>query len=372
MFLGMSPARFLREHWQKRPLLVRGALSGFADPLSPEELAGLACEDGVESRLVAKTRGRWRVTWGPHAPEDFEAMPARGWTVLVQEVNRWVPDVAAMLEPFAFVPNVRVDDVMISYAAPGGGVGAHLDSYDVFLVQGLGQRRWRWHTKPTKARAFVPGLDLRILRAFEPDEDEVLEAGDLLYLPPGFAHEGTAVTPCLTYSVGFRAMSLGEAWTSFARFAGEKASAELLRDPPLAPAENPGAIPPAMLREARRAIRRMDRGDDAIDRWFASFSTRLKPGHALTPPRRPPADVPGRIARGDAVLRTEEGRWAFLPRGAALLLYVGGEEIAVPPAAAELARVLCASRRPRLTLRNAAERALVTDLFARGALRFAR
>ena len=205
--LGMSAARFLREHWQKKPLLVRGAFPALRDPLTPEELAGLSCEEGIESRIVRERGGRepWEVTFGPHPESRFASLPARGWTLLVQELNRHVPEAALLLEHFAFLPNVRVDDVMVSYAAPGGSVGPHLDSYDVFLVQGMGERRWKYDTRPTKDTRLRDGLDLRILQRFTPDADEVLRAGDLLYLPPGFAHHGVAVTPCLTYSVGFRA-----------------------------------------------------------------------------------------------------------------------------------------------------------------------
>ena len=199
---GMPVAKFLRDYWQKKPLLVRGAFPGFRDPISPDELAGLACEDGVESRIVReKGKTPWEVTWGPHEESRFTKLPERGWTVLVQEVNRWVPEAALLLDCFAFIPNVRVDDVMVSYAVPGGNVGPHLDSYDVFLVQGQGKRRWKFHTKPTKDVELVPDLDLRVLARFRPDVDEVLEPGDMLYLPPGFAHHGVAVTPCLTYSI---------------------------------------------------------------------------------------------------------------------------------------------------------------------------
>jgi 50S ribosomal protein L16 3-hydroxylase len=374
MLGGLSPRQFLREHWQKKPLLVRGAFPRFRDPITPEELAGLACEEGVESRIVReRSRRRWDVVWGPHPEAQFEAMPATKWTLLVQEVNRWVPAAALLLERFSFLPNVRVDDVMVSYAAPGGSVGPHLDSYDVFLVQGLGRRRWQYHEQTTRDRAFVEGLDLRILERFEPEADATLEAGDMLYLPPGFAHHGIAVTPCLTYSIGFRAMNVAEAWTSFATYQGARIAPTLLRDPPLLPLENPGEIPPKLLAEVRRAVKAMDRSDEAIDRWFASFATRLKPGHAIEPPRREPRDVLQRIARGDEVVRSEEARWAFLPSRRGVRLYVGGEEIDVASAAAPLAKTLCASRRHfALALPNAASKALVLDLFRRGALTFGR
>ncbi|MBX3206737.1 MAG: cupin domain-containing protein [Labilithrix sp.] len=386
----MSVARFLREHWQKKPLLVRGAFPRFRDPITPDELAGLSCEDGVESRIVRedtsvspkKRGGRpWEVTWGPHEEARFASLPDRDWTLLVQEVNRWVPAAALLLDRFSFVPNVRVDDVMVSFAAPGGSVGPHVDSYDVFLVQGQGERRWRYHTKPTRDTRLVPDLDLRVLATFDADADEVLGRGDMLYLPPGFAHHGVAVTPCLTYSIGFRSPSAGEAWASFATAARETSgAARLLEDPPLSPTAHPGAIPPALLARVRAMVRSIDTSDAAIDRWFAAFATRLKPGHAIEPPRRALDEraIHERLARGDEVARSEEGRWAFLPRPrGALLLFVGGEEIDVPAPAAELARALSASRRHdgRALMRDAksrAARALLVRLFASGALRFAR
>lgn len=380
--LGMPVERFMREHWQKKPLLVRGALPDLRDPLAPDEIAGLSCEEDVESRIVRERGGAhpWEVTWGPHPETRFAALPDRGWTILVQELNRHVPQAAELLERFTFVPNVRVDDVMVSYAAPGGSVGPHLDSYDVFLLQGLGQRRWRYGTRPAKDRRFREGLELRILERFVADRDEVLGPGDLLYLPPGFAHHGVAVTPCLTYSVGFRAPAFGEMWKAFASHAATRSDrgAQLLVDPPLAPARNPGAIPPALLAQVRAAIRAVDASDAAIDRWFASFATRLTPGHTLTPPRKKldEATLLARLARGGEVIRSEEGRWAYLPAPRkGLLLYVAGEEIAVAAPAAELARVICSKRRfdgaeLASLATTAAARALIAYLFASGGLGF--
>lgn len=373
MLGGMSTKEFLAAHWQKKPLLVRGAFPGFRDPIDPDELAGLACEDGVESRIVEKKK--WRVTWGPHPEEIFARLPDKDWTILVQEVNRHVPEAALLLEPFSFIPNVRVDDVMVSFAAPGGGVGPHLDSYDVFLVQGRGERRWRYGTKKARDVRLESGLDLRILQRFDPDADEVLGPGDMLYLPPGFAHDGVAVTPCLTWSIGFRAPNAGEMWTSYARAA--QGRERLLDDPPLVPATNPGAIPKAMLARVRERIRGLDTSDEAIDRWFAAFSTRLTPDHVVTPPRRAldAKTISARLRRGDRVARSEEGRWAYLREGR--LLYFAGVEHAVDRSAAPLARALCAARRfdgkelARLAT-SAAARSLIVALFASGGLRFAR
>lgn len=384
VFGGMSVRRFLVEHWQRKPLLVRGAFPRFRDPISPDELAGLSCEEGVESRIVREEGGAhpWEVAYGPHPEERFGELPDHGWTILVQELNRHLPGAARMLEPFAFVPNVRVDDVMVSFAAPGGSVGPHVDSYDVFLVQGQGKRRWMYGRSKVQNARFIPGLELRILETFTPEEDAVLEPGDMLYLPPGIAHHGVAVTPCLTYSIGFRAPRVSEMWKDLASHLAERPEgAALLVDPPLSPAKEPGAIPEAMLARVREAVRAMDLSDASIDRWFASFATRLKPGHTISPPRRvlPAATILARLEASDVVARSEEGRFAFLERsGGALFLYAGGEEIPVASgAAAALAKLVTSSRRPdpaalhRLAA-DARARALLVRLFAMGALRFLR
>jgi 50S ribosomal protein L16 3-hydroxylase len=378
----MTPARFLRDHWQKRPLLVRGAFPRFRDPISPEELAGLACEEGVESRIVREhgEERPWEVAFGPHDEGAFAELPDAGWTLLVQELNRHVPASALLLEPFAFVPNVRVDDVMVSYAAPGGSVGPHVDSYDVFLIQGRGKRRWMYGGGPVRDRRLVPDLELRILERFEPDHDEVLEPGDMLYLPPNVAHHGVALTPCQTYSVGFRSPSTGEMWKDLAsHLAARPEASVLLADPALSPAREPGRIPPALLARVRDAVRAMPKDDDALDRWFASFATRLKPGHELEAPRRArkPEALLAKLRAGAVVMRSEEGRFAHLPRaGGGLFFYVGGSEIDVPRAAAPLAKLVAGKRRfegeELLTAASTPNaRALLVRLFAMGALRFA-
>jgi 50S ribosomal protein L16 3-hydroxylase len=386
----MTPKEFLRAHWQKKPLVIRRALPNFTDPIAPDELAGLACEEGVESRIVkgelaekakrgasTKRGAPWEVVWGPHPEARFRSLPDHGWTLLVQEVNRWVPEAALLLDHFSFLPSVRVDDVMVSFAAKGGSVGPHLDSYDVFLLQGEGKRRWRFDTKRTKNVRFVEGLDLRILESFVLDADVVLERGDILYLPPGFAHYGVSETrTCLTYSIGFRSPRKSEAWSSFA--ASRDDAGELLTDPPLAPLANPGAIPKSLLERVRAMVRSMDMSNDAIDRWFASYATRLKPGHTIEPPKKAPTEktIFARLAKGDVLKRSEEGRWAYLEKRSALLLYVGGEEIEVKTKdAIALAKRLCALRRHSLSdlkneTRSRASRRLLVDLIERGALYF--
>src|SRR6185369_4677580 len=192
----------MRRHWQRRPLLVRGAFAGFRDPLSPREVLALAGSRDAVSRLVRQRGSQWHVEHGPIPSSRFRQLPGRGWTVLVQDANHFSAKADRLLGAFDFIPHARIDDVMVSYAAPGGGVGPHVDSYDVFLLQGSGRRRWQISRQ--KDLAFVPGLDLRILERFEPEREFVLEAGDMLYLPPGVAHCGVAESECLTWSIGFR------------------------------------------------------------------------------------------------------------------------------------------------------------------------
>ncbi|HKE48550.1 MAG TPA: cupin domain-containing protein, partial [Rhodanobacteraceae bacterium] len=202
--LGMPPARFLREFWQKKPLLIRGAVADFRDPLTPDDLAGLACEPSALSRIVIHEarRDRWTLRTGPFDPADFARLPKRDWTLLVQDVDKWDADVAALLPRFSFLPAWRIDDVMVSYAVDGGSVGAHVDHYDVFLLQGLGRRDWRISTDPRAPKATRDDAEIKLLRTFEPTHAWTLEPGDMLYLPPGVPHHGVADGECLTYSVG--------------------------------------------------------------------------------------------------------------------------------------------------------------------------
>ena len=330
---GLSPAQFLRRHWQKKPLLIRGAFPGFADPLSPEELAGLACEEDVESRLVLERGARrpWQVMTGPQSPARLRRLPATHWTLLVQGVDRLVSEVAALALPFRFLPDWRIDDVMVSFAPRFGSVGPHVDSYDVFLLQGRGRRRWAIDTRA--ASELRPGLDLRILRRFRAEATWVLEPGDMLYLPPGVAHHGVALEDCLTYSIGFRAPSgrelLGVALRqSLAR--GD--SSRLYRDPNLRPARHPGEIPASALRDLRTLVesewRNLARA--GFESVVGGLLTEPKAG---TAPLRPTSveRVRERLRNGASLLRVPGARLAFTRHRERGLLFAEGHAFALPP-----------------------------------------
>jgi 50S ribosomal protein L16 3-hydroxylase len=206
---GLTQQQFLDEYWQKKPLLIRKAFIDFESPISPEDLSGLACEPEIESRLIEENGqdGPWQVTQGPFSEDDFARLPATNWTMLVQDVDKHLPDLQHILDPFHFIPDWRRDDLMISYAPEHGTVGPHTDGYDVFLLQALGTRRWQIADIPVIDAPIIAGLDVQILTEFTPDQTWDLQPGDMLYLPPHFAHHGVAMNDCMTYSVGFRAPS---------------------------------------------------------------------------------------------------------------------------------------------------------------------
>src|SRR5690606_21052512 len=210
-------AKFLRDYWQKKPLLVRQAFPSFESPIQPEDLAGLACEEAALSRIVShdRARDRWTLRNGPFREEEFPGMPDHDWTLLVQDVDKWDADVRALISHFDFLPRWRMDDVMISFAATGGSVGAHVDQYDVFLLQAYGHRRWQIDASESlKGKRppldFRDDVELKLLRRFKPTHDWVLAPGDMLYLPPNVPHNGVAEDPCLTFSFGMRAPASAE------------------------------------------------------------------------------------------------------------------------------------------------------------------
>jgi 50S ribosomal protein L16 3-hydroxylase len=217
---GLSTRRFLRDYWQKKPLLIRGAIPGFRNLLEPEALFELTARDDCESRLIRGAGRRWSVEHGPLDPAQLRRMPPSRWTILVQGLNTLLPAADALLRRFAFVPFARLDDLMVSYAVKDGGVGPHVDSYDVFLLQGEGRRRWRISAQ--KDLELVDGAPLKLLRDFRAGQEWVLEAGDMLYLPPQIAHEGTALDECMTYSIGFRAPAAQELAENFLAFMQER------------------------------------------------------------------------------------------------------------------------------------------------------
>lgn len=279
LLAGMSPAAFMRRHWQKKPLLVRQAWPGVMPPLDRRALFDLAGQEGVESRVLTQFDGQWRLRHGPFARRSLPAINKPGWTLLVQGLDLHVPAAHRMLSCFRFVPDARLDDLMISYASAGGGVGPHLDSYDVFLLQAHGRRRWR--IGPVRDRSLVEGLPVKILQHFEPDEEHVLEPGDMLYLPPGWGHDGVALDECMTCSIGFRASTAGDLVQQLLpRLAEELESPTrdpLYRDASQPATAEPGRIPGSLRSFALAALSRVLEDEHALDRALGSLISEPKP-----------------------------------------------------------------------------------------------
>jgi len=282
--LNLDIAEFVRDYWQKKPCLLRNALPGFTSPISPEELAGLACEEDVHCRLVTETGAEppWTLRYGPFEEQDFLELPESHYSLLVSECEKWLPELSGLMDLFRFIPDWRVDDLMISYAANRGSVGPHVDQYDVFLLQALGTRRWQYAESITADAEVIAGLDLAILQKFEADQDVVLAPGDILYLPPGFAHHGVALDPCMTYSIGFRAPTAANVLESFA-LESERLGMqdERYRDPDLALDRHHAEITDAEIDKLRRLASALL--DESSTLWRDAVGKMLSDSAATAP-----------------------------------------------------------------------------------------
>jgi 50S ribosomal protein L16 3-hydroxylase len=368
---------FLARVWQRKPLLIRQAWRQWRNPLAPEELAGLACEPEVEARLVLRDKKGWRLEAGPLEAARFGTLPRRNWTLLVQAVDHSVPEVAALLQAFRFVPDWRIDDVMVSYAADGGGVGPHFDQYDVFLVQGLGTRRWQVGPRYDADSALLPNADLRLLANFEVEHDWLLEAGDILYLPPGYGHHGVGVGEhCMTYSVGFRAPSRSELISHWADAALEGlVEDDRYGDAGMTLPANAGEIDATAIARLHGMIMERVGDAEAFRRWFGRHVSERKYPELKDRPTRPLRieQFNKRLADDNALTRHPAGRYVFMRAPHGVYLFVDGEGLACKGAAARFAERLCADAAWRITprqLRARDARALALELYNFGALLF--
>ena len=277
---GLSPLNFMRRHWQKKPLLIRQAVPGGANLLSRSQLFELAARDDVESRLIVHEAGAWSLRHGPLKRSAIPSLKRARWTLLVQGLDLHVEAAHELLQRFRFVPDARLDDLMLSYASDGGGVGPHVDSYDVFLLQVQGRRRWR--VGRAKDKTCVPDVPLKILAHFEPEQEWLLEAGDMLYLPPGWAHDGVAEGECLTASIGFRAPGRNEIGREVLQRLlddAEPVSADVLyRDPQQAAASEPARIPDELRAFAVDAMKRALADERSLDCTLGEILSEPKPG----------------------------------------------------------------------------------------------
>jgi len=344
-----SPEQFLAEYWQKKPCLIRQAIADFKPLLDADDLAGLACEEMAESRLISGTAEAqdWEVRHGPFSDADFSTLSDENWTLLVQDVEKHYAPLQALVQQFSFIPNWRLDDLMVSYAVTGGSVGPHVDQYDVFMLQAEGTRRWQI------AESFDPELledcALNTLKQFNPEQEWILEPGDILYLPPNVAHHGVALEPGMTWSVGSRAPSgadllqgLGE-WLAFSDDEGGRYS-----DPDLQVTARAGEINSKALQGLRELmLARIDK-NEGLDNYLAAFLSRFRLAHDPAPPPDliTPEDLLKSLQGGSRLFRNPWTRLAWIENLKGARLFAAGQSY---DCSIWLAESLCEWEQPRIS-----------------------
>ncbi|AZE56002.1 hypothetical protein C4K03_3850 [Pseudomonas synxantha] len=342
---GITAREFLRDYWQKKPLLIRQAIPDFESPIDADELAGLALEEEVESRLVIEHGERpWELRRGPFAEDAFSTLPEREWTLLVQAVDQFVPEVAELLEHFRFLPSWRIDDVMISFAAPGGSVGPHFDNYDVFLLQAQGKRNWKIGQMCSSESPLLQHADLRILAEFEEAAEWVLEPGDMLYLPPRLAHFGIAEDDCMTYSVGFRAPSAAEVLTHFTDFLSQYLTdEERYTDADAQPVSDPHQIQGDALDRLKGLLAEHMSDERMLLTWFGQFMTEPRYPELVAGEELGEEDFISSLQDGAILVRNPSARLAWSEVDDDVLLFASGQSRYLPGKLRELLKLVCSA-----------------------------
>ncbi|MCF6218579.1 MAG: cupin domain-containing protein [Gammaproteobacteria bacterium] len=346
LFGDISKQQFLSEYWQKKPLLIRGALPDFRSPISADELAGLACEDEVESRIVIEKGGNhpWELRHGPFEEHDFSNLPESHWTLLLQEANKQIPELAELLDIFNFIPSWWLDDIMISYSPDQGTVGPHYDRYDVFLLQVEGRKNWQINTLPVDEDNVIDDIELRIMKTFHSEDQWTLEAGDILYLPPGVAHHGVAQGESLTYSIGYRALSQSELLASYFDFILEQHDGKRhLSDPALTVQAHPSEITPETIKRVTMLLREMPLDSDSIGRWFGRFITEPNQPMARYLPEQPfTRQQCLQHFKTNPLTRHAHCRFNFITLASgAINLYIDGDEHLLNPEQVGFGHIIC-------------------------------
>lgn len=359
----LTQEQFLSRYWQKKPLLIKRALFPFPDLITPDEVAGLSCDKRVESRLIMEKGGKtpWELRRGPFKPSLFSKLPKSHWTILVNGVDRFVPQVHGLLDQFSFIPFWRIDDVMISVAYDKGNVGAHVDNFDVFLVQAHGTREWLIEDRPVEKDDFVPGLPIRLLKKFKPTHRWLLEPGDILYLPPRFPHHGIARgDKCMTISVGFRAPTIHEIMNGLASKAMSEGSETARYSDPDLKGQRPGEISPMAIQKIKSAIEREMLSDTFIQDWLGTFSTEPYCDVEFEKASRStaPSVIKQALTQATSLSRAEGARFAYVREGKdSIIFYANGHRTELAGKTARLAMLIA----DHVTIPTTAIRALALD-----------
>jgi 50S ribosomal protein L16 3-hydroxylase len=377
---NLDEKRFLQEYWQKKPLFIKNAFPDLQSPLSAEELAGLACEPDAESRIITHQRENndWELLQGPFEESVFGDLPAEDWTLLVQDIDKLVDGTDDFLKPFRFIPDWRIDDLMISYAVTGGSVGPHTDSYDVFLLQLKGCRQWKIDQRPGLPRKLLEGLPVRVLEEFITTDEWRTEPGDLLYLPPNLPHWGIALDDkCMTGSVGFvspRESELFESWSD--EVLSSLSINPVYADPDLQPQSHPAEISRQSLDKISQALDRLiDESRNQRDAWIGKMLSRSKSNLFIEPPEETlPATEVRQIVQQCGLLRHPYLRLFFSRQNNGnFLLFANGEAFEISREHAGFVEYLCAQQHYLPAeliawLEDSENLQLVTELFNRGYL----
>ncbi|WP_064662507.1 cupin domain-containing protein [Pseudoalteromonas sp. MQS005] len=327
----LSEQAFLSQYWQKKPLLIKAGFKDFQDPLDANELAGLAMEDSIESRIITNNNQQWQSHQGPF--DDFEILTDQHSTLLVQAVDHWHPEAAQLLEPFRFIPNWRIDDLMISYSTPGGGVGPHLDQYDVFIIQGEGKRHWRVGLPDPTLKQFAQNKTLLQVEAFSAVIDCILEPGDILYIPPGCPHEGYAVENALNYSVGFRAPNQQDLLSSFAdHIIDTESGQKRYSDHTLALRDSKGELTQSEVDKVKTLMQALLEDESLFKHWLGNTLSQPKHDMDLAPEEDPfSVEQIQQLLENQVTFERLGGtRAIYQCMDTELLLSINGENFALP------------------------------------------
>lgn len=327
----LSPAQFLEQYWQKKPLLIRQGIADFEDPISPDELAGLAMEQQVESRLVWRQNGKWRAEHGPF--DDYEHLGEKDWSLLIQGTDHFDRDVAELIRPFRFIPNWRIDDVMVSFATPGGGVGPHVDNYDVFIIQGSGKRHWQVGANEQLSEVVAHETLLHV-ESFEPIIDVELLPGDILYIPPGFPHQGVALDPSMSFSVGFRTMAKSHLLSALAdHVIDNHLNLDMVADPNRQTTATPGLLDKDDFNNLKQSLLETVDDDAKLVEFFGQHLSQAKHELDLEPaPNTYQADdVVAALANNRQLVRIGGLRSLYFDTALAEgSIYINGEKFTLP------------------------------------------
>lgn len=328
---NLTRQQFLDEYWQKKPLLIRQGLSNFDDPISPDELAGLAMEPQIESRLVSQTNGQWQAQHGPF--ENYDHLGEKDWSLLIQGVDHWDEQVDALLNEFRFLPNWRIDDVMVSFATPGGGVGPHVDNYDVFIIQGSGKRHWQVGSNEA-LKEVIANEALLHVEAFEPIIDVELLPGDILYIPPGFPHQGIAIEPSMSFSVGYRTIAKSHLFSGFADYLiDHQYGKDMVVDPSRQATTTPGLIDAQDISNLTNCLKEMLTDEKQLTDFYGLHLSSAKHELAIDEDIEPfDSDEILSILQTQPLYRLGGLRCLYFPQDWAKgWLYINGEKFSLAP-----------------------------------------